>query len=82
MSRIGKRPVEIPAGVTVTINKGEVKVAGLKGELNRSFGEDITIAQEDTRLVVSRPSDSREHRSRHGLTRSLLANMVQGVSSG
>ena len=82
MSRIGKMPVEIPAGVTVAINKGEVKVTGPKGELNRDFGMDISIAQKDIRLVVSRPSDSREHRSRHGLTRSLLANMVKGVTSG
>ena len=82
MSRIGKMPVEIPGGVTVAIKNGEVKVTGPKGELNRNFGGDMSIVQEDTRLVVSRPSDSREHRSRHGLTRSLLSNMVKGVTSG
>ena len=82
MSRIGKMPVEIPGGVTVTIKKGEVKITGPKGELNRNFGEDMSIVQEGTRLVVSRPSDSREHRSRHGLTRSLLSNMVKGVTNG
>jgi len=82
MSRIGKMPVEIPGGVTVAIKNDEVKVKGPKGELNRNFGGDMSIVQEDNRLVVSRPSDSREHRSRHGLTRSLLSNMVKGVTSG
>ena len=82
MSRIGKMPVEIPGGVTVVIKQGEVKVTGPKGELCRNFGGDISIDQEDNKLVVRRPSDNREHRSRHGLTRSLLSNMVKGVTGG
>jgi len=82
MSRIGRMPVEIPGGVTVAIKKGEVRVTGPKGELCRNFGEDISIVQEDTRLIVTRPSDDRGHRSRHGLTRSLLSNMVKGVTGG
>lgn len=82
MSRIGRLPITVPKGVAVSIKEGQVAVKGPKGELNRSFNPDMAIAMNDNVLVVSRPSDSREHRSLHGLTRSLLANMVEGVSKG
>ncbi|AJH79033.1 50S ribosomal protein L6 [Heyndrickxia coagulans] len=82
MSRIGKKPVEIPSGVTVTINGDTVTVKGPKGELTRSFNPDINIAVEDNIIHVTRPSDSKIHRALHGTTRALLANMVEGVSKG
>ncbi|MBI2849519.1 MAG: 50S ribosomal protein L6 [Chloroflexi bacterium] len=82
MSRIGRLPITVPTGVTVNIKEGEVTVKGPKGQLNRSFNPDMAITQKDNVLVVSRPSDSRSHRALHGLTRSLLANMVAGVSKG
>lgn len=82
MSRIGKKPVEIPSGVTVTINGDTVTVKGPKGELIRSFNPDINIAVEDNIIHVTRPSDSKNHRALHGTTRALLANMVDGVSKG
>lgn len=82
MSRVGRTPITVPPGVTVTIKKGKVTVTGPKGELTCSIAPDITITQEDNTLTVSRPSDSPKHRSLHGLTRSLVYNMVTGVSSG
>lgn len=82
MSRIGKKPIEIPAGVTVTLDKNTVTVKGPKGELSRSFDPQMIIQVEDNVLSVSRPSDSKEHRTLHGTTRSLLFNMVEGVSKG
>jgi large subunit ribosomal protein L6 len=82
MSRVGKKPIEIPAGVTVTINGSDVTVKGPKGELSRSFHTDLTIAQEENVVVVTRPSDSKEHRTIHGTTRAVLSNMVEGVSKG
>lgn len=82
MSRIGRMPIIVPAGVKVTINNYEVTVTGPKGELKRTFHPDMTITLEDNTLTVTRPSDDRIHRSIHGLTRTLLANMVQGVSEG
>jgi large subunit ribosomal protein L6 len=82
MSRIGRMPITVPAGVTVTINQDEVTVTGPKGELKRTFNPDMTITLEGNTLTVTRPSDDRIHRSIHGLTRTLLANMVQGVSEG
>lgn len=82
MSRVGRMPIAVPSGVTVSIEPGEVTVRGPKGELHRSVHPDMAITLDDSTLVVSRPSDSREHRSAHGLTRSLLANMVQGVTTG
>lgn len=82
MSRIGKKPIEIPAGVTITINGDVVTVKGPKGELTRSFNSDIEIKVEENVINLSRPSESKEHRSIHGTTRSLLANMVEGVSKG
>lgn len=83
MSRIGLSPITVPGGVQVTINDdNRVTVKGARGELTRMFNRDMLIRQEDDTLVVQRPSDDRVHRSMHGLTRTLLANMVQGVSDG
>ncbi|MFD1207105.1 MULTISPECIES: 50S ribosomal protein L6 [Sporosarcina] len=83
MSRIGNRPIEVPEGVTVTLGENNVvTVKGPKGELTNTFNKDIKIEQEGNIITVSRPSDSKEHRSIHGTTRSLLNNMVVGVSQG
>ena len=82
MSRIGKMPIAVPAGVEVTIDGTTVTVKGPKGELTRTFQSCMTIAQEGAELIVTRPDDSRESKSFHGLTRTLLANMVEGVSKG
>jgi len=82
MSRVGEMPITVPSGVTVSIKKDQVTVTGPKGELSRAISPDIAIDQQDNTLTVSRPSDNKEHRSLHGLTRSLVANMVEGVSSG
>lgn len=82
MSRIGKKPIEIPAGVTVTLNEQTVNVKGPKGELTNTFNPDMAIKIEDNIITVTRPSDAKEHRSIHGTTRSLIANMVEGVSKG
>jgi len=82
MSRIGSLPIAIPQGTEVKIDGSEVVVKGSKGELRRRFHPDISIALKDGCLIVTRPSDSKIHRSLHGLTRSLLANMVTGVSAG
>lgn len=82
MSRIGRMPIEIPARVQVSIKKNAVTVTGPKGELTRSFNRDMSIKLQDNILTVSRPSDSKQHRSLHGLTRTLLANMVEGVTNG
>jgi large subunit ribosomal protein L6 len=82
MSRIGKKPIEIPAGVTVTNNNNTVTIKGPKGELTRTFHPDMEIKLEDNVLTVSRPSDVKEHRALHGTTSSLLANMVEGVTKG
>ena len=82
MSRIGKLPVSVPAGVEVSINGTEVSVKGPKGELTRTFYSELTIELEENQIVVSRPNDEREARSQHGLTRTLINNMVIGVSEG
>ena len=82
MSRVGRMPIPVPQGVAVTIEQNKVTVTGSGGELQRSFNPEMSITLEDDNLKVSRPSDGREHRSLHGLTRSLPANMVEGVSSG
>jgi len=82
MSRIGSLPIAIPQGTEVNIEGSEVVVKGSKGELRRRFHPDISIALKDGCLIVTRPNDSKIHRSLHGLTRSLLANMVTGVSEG
>ncbi|RWR10631.1 50S ribosomal protein L6 [Siminovitchia fortis] len=82
MSRIGNKPIEIPSGVTVTKDGNKVTVKGPKGELSNTFNSDINISIEDNVINVTRPSDAKEHRSLHGTTRSLVANMVEGVSKG
>lgn len=82
MSRIGKMPIPVPQGVEVTINGTQVTVAGPKGELSRTFHPDMIISFKDATLIVSRPTDRGLHRSLHGLTRSLLANMIEGVTKG
>ena len=82
MSRVGRTPITVPQGVTVNIKQNEVTVTGPKGELRRRFHPDMSITLQDNSLIVERPSDSKQHRSLHGLTRSLLANMVSGVSNG
>ena len=82
MSRVGRMPIEIPAGVTVTQNEHTLTVKGAKGELTRTFHPDINIAVEENLITVTRPSDGKEHRSLHGLTRALVANMVTGVHEG
>ena len=82
MSRVGRMPIPVPQGVVVNIEKDEVTVTGPKGELHRRFNPDMSITLDNNSLIVSRPSDSKVHRSLHGLTRSLLANMVEGVTSG
>jgi len=82
MSRIGSLPIAIPQGTEVKIDGSEVVVRGSKGELRRRFHPDISITLKDGGLIVTRPGDSKIHRSLHGLTRSLLANMVTGVSEG
>ena len=82
MSRIGKQPIPVPSGVEVTIDGPTVTVKGPKGTLTQSFSPDMAIKLEDGVLTVTRPSDERQHRSLHGLTRTLLANMVTGVSEG
>ncbi|MFB5089016.1 50S ribosomal protein L6 [Psychrobacillus sp. PGGUH221] len=83
MSRVGKKPIEVPAGVTVTINEDNtVVVKGPKGELTTSFNQDIKIEQEGTVITLVRPSESKGHRTIHGTTRALLANMITGVSAG
>ncbi len=82
MSRIGKMPIDVPPGVQVTIQGSKVSVQGPKGEMARTFHKDISVRVEDNQLIVTRPTDNRVHRSLHGLTRALLANMVQGVHEG
>jgi large subunit ribosomal protein L6 len=82
MSRIGKKPISVPSGVTVNIAGHQVRVKGPKGELVRSFPDKIEISLEDGNLTVSRGDDARESRALHGLSRALLANMVQGVTEG
>jgi large subunit ribosomal protein L6 len=82
MSRIGKLPISIPAGVTVSLNNNEVTVKGKLGELKQKVDKDITIEIENNNIVVSRPTDQKRHRAMHGLYRALIANMVEGVSKG
>ena len=82
MSRVGRMPIEIPAGVTVSQKENTLTVKGAKGELTRTFHPDINIAVEENVITVTRPSDGKEHRSLHGLTRALVANMVTGVHEG
>jgi large subunit ribosomal protein L6 len=82
MSRIGRAPIPVPAGVTATINGNDVTIAGPKGTLSLTVADPIVIKQEEGELVVTRPNDERESRSLHGLTRTLVANMVTGVTVG
>jgi len=82
MSRIGRKPIPIPSGVTVAIEPERVRVNGPKGELAERIPRDIVVEQTDGELVVKRPTDRGEHRALHGLTRSLVANMVEGVTNG
>jgi len=82
MSRVGKAPITVPAGVTVKIDNNEVSVKGPKGELKRSFHPEISVVLDEGFIKVSRPGDDRVHRSLHGLTRTLVANMVEGVTKG
>jgi large subunit ribosomal protein L6 len=82
MSRIGRQPIPVPAGVTVSIEPERVSVNGPKGELSERVHRDITIEHSGNELLVSRPTDRSEHRALHGLTRTLVANMVQGVTAG
>ena len=82
MSRIGKQPITIPSGVDIAIDGGHVTVKGPKGTLEHDVPETISIARDGDELVVTRPDDERENRALHGLTRSLVANMVTGVSEG
>jgi large subunit ribosomal protein L6 len=82
MSRIGKNPIAIPAGVTVTLDGNRVTVKGPKGELSRVIPADMKIANEDGQVTVTRPSDEANHKALHGLSRTLIANMVEGVTKG
>jgi len=82
MSRIGKMPIAVPSGVEVQIENGAVTVKGPKGTLTRNIHRDMIVKVEDANIYVERPSDGRQHRSLHGLTRTLIANMVEGVTKG
>ena len=82
MSRIGRKPIPVPAGVTISIEPELVRVNGPRGELTERVHRDITVTQEDDQILVTRPTDRGEHRALHGLTRSLVANMIEGVTAG
>lgn len=82
MSRVGRMPIEIPAGVTVDLQGHHITVKGPKGELSRDLHPDMNITVEGNEILVTRPSDNKDHRSLHGLTRALVANMVTGVTEG
>jgi large subunit ribosomal protein L6 len=82
MSRIGKRPIPVPAGVTVAIDGSKISVKGPKGELSRVLPADMIISHEGSELLVKRPTDEERHKALHGLTRTLVANMVEGVTKG
>ena len=82
MSRIGKKPIPIPTGVTITVEPEVVRVAGPRGDLSERVNREIEVIQEGDELVVRRPTERAEHRALHGLTRSLVANMVIGVTEG
>ena len=82
MSRIGKKPVSIPKGVTVTLDGSKITVKGPKGELSRSLPAAMLISMKDNEVIVERPSEENEHKALHGLTRTLIANMIEGVTTG
>jgi len=82
MSRIGRKPISVPENVTIDVSPGHVSVKGPKGELGQDLSADMKVEQSDGVLTVARPTDRGEHRALHGLTRSLIANMVEGVTNG
>ena len=82
MSRIGRKPISVPAGVDITVEGSRVTVKGPKGELSRTIPSEMELSREDGDLLVTRPTDGKLHRSLHGLTRTLVANMVTGVTDG
>lgn len=82
MSRIGRMPISVPAGVEITNNNNVITVKGAKGELVKEFTKELTIDVKDGEIVVTRPSEDKMHKSLHGLTRTLIANMVEGVTNG
>lgn len=82
MSRIGKQPISLPAGVDVKVEGSSISVTGPKGKLTQGFPSEITFTQEDGVIVANRPSENKKHRALHGLSRALLANMVAGVTNG
>jgi large subunit ribosomal protein L6 len=82
VSRIGRKPITVPDGVTIDVKPGVVAVKGPKGELTQAVSQDMKVTQSDGTLTIERPTDRGEHRALHGLTRSLIANMVQGVTDG
>jgi len=82
VSRIGKKPIPIPSGVSLDVGEAEVVVKGQRGELRQAVDPDIVVREENGQIIVERPSDDRRHRALHGLTRALIANMVTGVSDG
>ena len=82
MSRIGKAPIALPAGVSVSVAGNVVSVKGPKGELKETINPDLTVTVEDGHVRVARPTDDREHRAQHGLARALIHNMVEGVTNG
>ena len=82
MSRVGKLPIPVPSGVSVTLEKNHMKVEGPKGQLERTLPAQISVKVDESQILCERPTDGREHRSLHGLTRTLVANMVTGVSAG
>jgi large subunit ribosomal protein L6 len=82
MSRIGRKPVAVPDAVTVTLAPGNIAVKGPKGELTQIYSQEMKVSQEEGTILVARPTDRGEHRALHGLTRSLIANMVEGVTDG
>jgi len=82
MSRIGKKPIPVPEGVQINIDGSHIRVSGPKGQLNRELHRDMVIKEDGGNVLVQRPSDRRNHRSLHGLTRTLVANMVEGVHTG
>ena len=82
MSRVGKQPISIPSGVTITVDKDEITIAGSKGELKQFTMQDISVKEEGQELLISRANDEPANRAKHGLMRALLHNMVKGVSEG
>src|SRR4051812_14218594 len=82
MSRIGRKPIPVPSGVDVQLEPGRVSVTGPRGALQQRVSQDMAVAVEEGTVVVTRPTDRGEHRALHGLTRTLIANMVEGVTAG